>query len=154
MKIQKCKMESFAVIGKEGSTADGNGFIPALWSEATEHFAEVEPLALKDEHGRPVGFWGAMSDMSRSFLPWEDHFSKGLYLAGVQCGLDAQAPVGWTKWIIPAYEYLYVETEDENTFSNVICYMEEQEIPLVGAVHDFICPETGKNFQFFPIRKC
>lgn len=154
MKIQKCKMESFAVIGKEGSTSDGNGFIPALWNEATEHFAEVEPLALKDEHGRPVGFWGAMSDMSRSFLPWEDCFSKGLYLAGVQCGLDAQAPVGWTKWIIPAYEYLYVETEDENTFSNVICYMEEQEIPLVGAVHDFICPETGKNFQFFPIRKC
>lgn len=153
MKIQKCELESFAVLGKEGSTEDGNGFIPKLWADATEHFAEAEPFALKDAQGRPVGFWGAMSDMSRSFLPWQEHFSKGLYLAGVQCRADTQAPSGWVKWIIPAYEYLYVETEDEYTFSNVIRYMEEHDISLVGAVHDFICPETGKNYQFFPIRK-
>jgi len=108
--IQKCVMGSFSVIGKEGSTEEGNGFIARLWADATEHFAEVEPLALKDAQGRPVGFWGAMSDLSRSFLPWQDNFSKGLYLAGVQCKSDALAPAGWVKWTIPAYEYLYVET--------------------------------------------
>lgn len=35
-----------------------------------------------------------MSDFSRSFHPWED-FSKGLYLAGVECSDDAEAPDGW-----------------------------------------------------------
>ena len=153
MNIQKCSMDSFAVIGKEGSINDGQGFIGRLWADATEHFHEVEALAQKDEDGKPLGFWGAMSDMSRSFRPWEDNLSKGLYLAGVQCALDAQAPAGWVKWIVPACEYLYVETEDETTFSRMIGYMNEQGIELAGAVHDFICPQTGKNFQFFPICK-
>ena len=30
MKIEKCIKSSFTVIGKEGSTADGNGFIQKL----------------------------------------------------------------------------------------------------------------------------
>lgn len=54
---------------------------------------------LKDENGNISGIWGAMSDFSRSFQPWED-FSKGLYLAGVECNEDAEAPDGWTKWVI------------------------------------------------------
>ena len=93
-----------------------------------------------------------MSDLSCSFLPWEDGFTKGLYLAGVECVETAEAPVGWTKWVIPSYEYLYAECENENTFSRVINYMKENSIVLVGAVHDFTCPETGKNYMFFPIR--
>ena len=31
--------------------------------------------------------------------------------------------------------------------------MEENNVSLVGAVHDFACPQTGKNYLFFPIRK-
>jgi hypothetical protein len=93
-----------------------------------------------------------MSDLSHSFHPWEDDFSKGLYLAGVECDDDAEAPSGWTKWIIPGYEYIYVEVENETTFSNVLNYMHLNNLTLVGAVHDFTCPETGKNFMFFPIR--
>lgn len=97
--------------------------------------------------------WGAMSDFSRSFNPWEN-FNKGLYLAGVECVDDAEAPVGgWTKWIIPGYEYLYVECENDDTFPKAIEYMKDNNIPLVGAVHDFTCPQTGKNYMYFPIRK-
>lgn len=151
MKIEKCKKESFAVIGKEGSTLDGQGFIQKLWENANTHFNEVQPLAKKDENGQLLGIWGAMSDLSRSFLPWEDNFSKGLYLAGVECDDQAEAPEGWTKWTIPGYEYIYVEVEDENTFSNVLNYMSLNGFTLVGAVHDFTCPETGKNYMFFPI---
>lgn len=81
MKIEKCRKESFAVIGKEGSTLDGQGFIQKLWENANTHFNEVQPLAKKDEAGQLLGIWGAMSDLSRSFRPWEDNFSKGLYLA-------------------------------------------------------------------------
>lgn len=152
MKINKCIKESFVVIGKEGSTNDGAGFIQKLWEDANGHFHEVEQLAKKDEKGNIVGIWGAMSDFSRAFKPWEDGFTKGLYLAGVECLENAEAPVGWVRWVIPGYEYIYVECEDGNTFSQVIEYMNENNLALVGAVLDFTCPETGKNYMFFPIR--
>lgn len=151
MEINRCTKPSFVVIGKEGATTDGEDFIPKLWEDANGHFNEVADLAKKDEDGKLLGIWGAMSDLSRSFLPWEDGFTKGLYLAGVECVDDAEAPEGWTKWVIPGYEYLWVECEGGDTFPRVIKYMEENNLPLVGAVHDFTCPETGKNFMFFPI---
>ena len=153
MEYNRCKKESFVVIGKEGATTDGEEFIPRLWEDANSHFNEVEALAKKDEAGNLQGVWGAMSDFSRSFMPWEDGFTKGLYLAGVECVDGAAAPEGWTKWVIPGYEYLYVEYEGADTFPQVIKYMEENAIPLVGAVHDFTCPETGKNYMFFPIER-
>ena len=93
-----------------------------------------------------------MSDFSRSFNPGED-FIKGLYLAGVECNDDAEAPNGWTKWSIPGYEYIYVECENDDTFPKIIEYMKDNNIPLVGAVHDFTGPQTGKNYMYFPIRK-
>lgn len=152
MKLQRCEKKSFTIIGKEGSTLEGDGFIQKLWNDANSHFEEVRPLAKKDEDGQLVGIWGAMSDFSRSFAPWED-FCRGLYLAGVECNDDAEAPEGWTKWIIPGYEYISVEQEKEDTFSRTLQYLEENGISLAGAVHDFTCPRTGKNYMFFPVRK-
>ena len=152
MKIETYRKEAFTVIGKEGSTAEGEGFIPRLWNEANAHFAEVAALAKKDESGALVGVWGAMSDLSRSFRPWED-FEKGLYLAGVECVDGAEAPEGWTKWVVPGYEYLRAEREDEESFAQVLRYMRENGIPLAGAVHDFTDPQTGKDYMLFPIRR-
>ena len=108
MKVERCIKESFIVIGKEGSTLDGEGFIQRLWIDANSHFGEVQHLAKKDENGNICGIWGVMSDFSHSFDPWED-FRKGLYLAGVECRDDAEAPDGWKKWIIPGCEYIYAE---------------------------------------------
>ena len=153
MKIEKIVKKSFTVIGKEGSTLEGPGFIQRLWADANAHFAEVQPLAKMDGNGNLAGIWGAMSDLSRSFRPWEDGFSRGLYLAGVECADDAEAPDGWTKWIIPGYEYLRVECEGENTFSEMLDYLRQNQIPLAGAVHDFTCPVSGKNYMLFPISK-
>lgn len=153
MNINKCTKESFSVIGKEGSTKDGEGFIQRLWEDANTHFSEVATLAKKDEHGNLLGIWGAMSDFSRSFRPWEENFSCGLYLAGVECEDTAPAPEGWTKWTIPGYEYIYVEYEGGDTFPKTLAYLAENQMTLAGAVHDFTCPETGKNYMFFPIRK-
>ncbi len=152
MNIERCEKKSFVVIGKEGSTLDGAGFIQKLWDNANSHFTEVQHLAKKDENGNIVGIWGAMSDFSRSFNPWEN-FDKGLYLAGVECNDNAEAPDGWTKWIIPGYEYVYAECENDDTFSNTIKYLKDNNIPLAGAVHDFTCPQTGTNYMFFPIGK-
>lgn len=151
MNIEKRIKSSFSVIGKEGATSDGPGFIQKLWEEANVHFGQVQHLAKKDEKGNPVGFWGAMSDCSRSFKPWEDNFSKGLYLAGVECLDDAPPPEGWTKWTIPGYAYLCAEVESESTFSDVLAYMRANNMALVGAVQDFTCSSNGKNYMYFPI---
>lgn len=153
MEFNRCEMASFVVIGKEGSTKDGEGFIQRLWEDANSHFEEVAHLAKKDEDGNIVGVWGAMSDFTHSFQPWENGFSEGLYLAGVECVEDAEAPQGWTKWIIPAYEYIYVENEGGDTFGKVLAYLQENDLELAGAVHDFNCPQTGKGYMFFPVKK-
>lgn len=153
MEINKCIKESFVVIGKEGSTSDGADFIRKLWDDANSHFHEVEHLAKRDENGNLSGIWGAMSDVSRSFKPWQDDFKNGLYLAGVECVDEAEAPIGWTKWVIPGFEYIFVENESNDTFKKLIQYLQENNIKLAGAAHDFICPETGKNYIFAPIRR-
>lgn len=153
MEISRCVKESFTVIGKEGSTGDGEGFIMRLWEDANSHFGEVADLAIKDEKGNVAGVWGAMSDDSRSFLPWEDNFSRGLYLAGVECEAGAEAPEGWTKWVIPGFEYVYAAKMSEDTFSEVLEYLKEKGLELAGAVQEFNCPETRKEYLFFPIRR-
>ncbi len=47
MKFERCEKESFSVIGKEGSSLDGAGFIQKLWNDANSHFAEIQPFAKK-----------------------------------------------------------------------------------------------------------
>ena len=152
MNVEKISKNSFTVIGKEGSTLDGEGFIQRLWQDANGHFEEIEGLAKRDEQGNLVGVWGAMSDLTRSFRPWDD-FSKGLYLAGAECQDDAAALEGWVKWVIPAYESLVVEHENNQTFAEMIKYMRGNNLSLAGAVNDFTDPKTGKNYMYFPIRK-
>ena len=98
MKIEKCIKSSFSVIGKEGSTDDGDGFIQKLWDNANSHFNEVAHLAKRNENGGLCGIWGVMSDFSHSFNPWENNFSQGLYLAGLECSEDAQAPERRFLW--------------------------------------------------------
>ena len=55
MKVEKVSKNSFVVIGKEGSTLDGDGFIQSLWQDANTHFDEIADLAKKDESGNLVG---------------------------------------------------------------------------------------------------
>lgn len=152
IKIERYEKPSFAVIGKEGCTDDGEGFIQRLWADANAHYGEVQALAKVGEDGLPVGFWGAMSDMGRTYAPWED-FKRGLYLAGVEVRDDAEAPAGWVKWVIPGFAYLTAACDEPDTFGQMVTYMKAHDIPLVGAVHDFTCPRDGKNYLFFPIRK-
>lgn len=153
MEIEKITKPAFAVIGRLGSTADGEGFIARLWQEANAHFGEIEPLVKRDENGVPVGFWGAMSDFSLSFQPWVDGFSKGLYLAGAEVRDDAEAPAGWMKWNIPGFVYLRVKNDAPDTFPQILRYMEENDLTLAGAVHDFTDPADGQGYMYFPIKK-
>ncbi|MBP7402677.1 MAG: GyrI-like domain-containing protein [Clostridia bacterium] len=153
MDFSSCIKESFTVIGLEGSTRDGGGFIQALWKEANARFAEVSALAARNEQGDMLGIWGAMSDFSRSFLPWEDGFTKGLYLAGIETSADAEAPTGWTRWTVPGFEYLTCRDEGPDTFAAGLEQLRDRRLPLAGAVHEFTCPEDGQRYLYFPIRR-
>jgi len=150
--VVRFEKKAFSVIGKEGSTSEGDGFIQRLWAEANAGFGEIQAMAKKDTQGDLIGIWGVMSDFSRSFRPWED-FRKGLYLAGAECEDEAEAPEGWTKWTVPGFEYICVENEGEESFSQGLRYLEEHGLTLVGAVHDHTYPQTGKNYILYPIRR-
>lgn len=151
MKLEKITVNAFCVIGKAGSTEEGPGTVQRLWQEANAHFPEVAALAKKDAKGQPVGFWGAMSRQDMSFLPWEDDYSKGLYLAGVEAEEDAVAPEGWRKWIVPGFECLKVPAEGSDTFRETIQWLQANGMELVAAVQDFTDPATQKNYMLFPI---
>ena len=97
MEIEIIDLPAITVIGKEGlCTADKN-IAQQLWQEADAHFHEVAALGKKNPDGTYVGFWGAMSDESRSFRPWTHRFTRGLYLAGGSgCArrMDEMGPAG------------------------------------------------------------
>lgn len=152
MHITELTKKSFSIIGKEGSTLEGQGFIGRLWDDANGHFGEVAPLAKYDDNGNLCGIFGAMSDFSRSFMPWENGFTEGLYLAGVECRDDATAPEGWTKWTVPGYRYLVCENED-GAFPAMLAELEKRGLSLAGAVHDFHSPANGNDYLYFPIEK-
>lgn len=143
---------AFSVIGRQGSTEDGEGFIARLWQEANENFPEVAALAKRGTEGSFAGFWGLMSDEGMNFMPWEDGFTRGLYLAGVEVEDAAKAPEGWVKWDAPAREYMVAPAGPE-AFSLALKYIREQGWTLSGAVYDFTDPGSGESSQYFPIDK-
>lgn len=149
--VEVFRKDAFCVIGKPGSTNDGPGFIQRLWQDANEHFPEIAHLAKRDEEGSLVGVWGIMTNFAFEFLPWEDNFSKGLYLAGLEVETDAAAPKGWKKWIVPGFESWKVKVEGPDTFPETIAYMQEKHQPLVAAVQDFTDPADGQNYMLFPV---
>lgn len=151
--MERIIKHAFCVIGKEGSTDQGMGFIQQLWEDANGHFDQVAALAGLDENGNLAGVWGAMTDMQRSFQPWENNFSRGLYLAGIECGDDAVPPEGWVKWHIPGFEYLQVENNGDTVFSDTLAYMRKNNLPLAGAVQEWNVPALGKHYLMFPIRR-
>lgn len=152
MQIDRFIKPAFTVIGREGSTEEGPGFVQRLWQEANARYGEIAHLTLKDADGRPAGLWGAMTDPTRAFLPWADDFTRGLYLAGAECPPDAQPPEGWARWTIPGFEYLRVLCDSDTVFRDTLACMAREGLPLVGAVHDYTCPTTGASYMCFPIR--
>ena len=151
MGVERIVKQKFTVIGMEGSTKDGEGFIAKLWDAANARFGEIAQLCKRDESGAFVGFWGAMSDFSRGFKPWDD-FASGLYLAGAECMDGAEPPEGWTKWEVPAFEYLRFAQEAWE-FDQAVAHARDNGFSIAGAAHDFTDPKTGKGYIYIPIRK-
>ncbi len=155
MDIKHMKVESFAVLGLLGSTEDGKGFVQSLWQNVEHRFHEINHLALKDDQGIYLGFWGLMSDFDMNFLPWKN-FTEGYYLAGVEVDPDTEAPDGWTKWIYPECEYMVVRIEGEyqESMSKGLDYLKEHHLTLVAAMVDFMDPkDNGHPYIYFPIKR-
>ena len=156
MEIVTCELPACSVIGIEGRAEPGHNPAPALWEAANARFGEVEALALRDGTGMPVGIWGAMSDLSRQFLPWTDGFSRGLYLAGVQAPADVEPPEGWAKWTLPAFVCLRVKAEGDYAaaFRAGLEELGRRGLTLAGAVQECQCPAEGRQlYLFFPFKR-
>ena len=57
MQINKCVKRTFSVLGKQGSTKDGEFFIEKLWISADSYFPEIGDIAKKDEEVNLSGVW-------------------------------------------------------------------------------------------------
>lgn len=158
MKVDFIEKPSITVIGKlgQGKSDQGSVWVPPLWEVAHQNFHDITNLVKRDENGNPIGAWGAMSDVDNSFNPWSD---QGQYLAGFEVEDDASAPVGWEKWVIPPYTYAVVKCSMENygeAFNEILGrYFPENNLELVGAVHEFYSPQesNGDLYLYFPIKK-
>ena len=148
-------LPKIAIIGKKGLCTKEKNVVQDLWQQANSNFSDIADLGMKNADGSFVGFWGAMSDETMSFLPWTDDFSRGLYLAGIEVYEDTPVPDGWVKWVLPARKYLVTEVNPERygeTFETVInSLIPELGMKLAGAVCDFTEPATGQNKLFFPV---
>ena len=155
MKYEIIDLPQIAIIGKEGLCTKEKNVVQELWQQANSNFSDIADLGMKNADGSFVGFWGAMSDETMSFMPWTDDFSRGLYLAGVEVYQDTAVPEGWVKWVMPARKYLVTEVHPK-TYGTIFEYVIQSLIPelrlkLAGAVCDFTEPATGQNKLFFPV---
>lgn len=155
MKLAFRDFSSFSVLGREGSTEDGPGFIQGLWQAANEHFQEIAPYVLFEKSGAPQRLWGLMSDPTRSLAPWEDDFSRGLYLAGAQCRPDAPVPDGWAKWDVPALRMAVVPVQGDPgaAFREGLVFLEREGLKMAAAAFDMTVPAEGASYVCFPVER-
>ncbi len=151
MRLERCFIGDVIVIGLESEVREGENTVVRLWREANARFHEVEGLAQRDAQGNLRGVWGAMSDFSRAFKPWEQRFTAGLYLAGVQCPAYAVPPAGWNKWLVPGGAYACARQEGERFFARALEELAAQKMTLRGAAQEYICPRTSEMYVLFPI---
>ena len=99
----RVKKEAFAVIGKEGSTAEGEGFIQKLWQEAQRPFRGDRPPG---EAGPGRGAGGHLGGPSTDFFPLPSGpgrtaFARACTWRGWSAPTRRRRAAGWTKWTIP-----------------------------------------------------
>lgn len=155
MNVTRVSLPEIAIIGKMGLCTAENNKVSELWAQTNAAFGEIAALGMKEKDGNYTGFWGAMSDTEMQFQPWSNGYTTGLYLAGMEVGHDVEAPEGWTRWVMPARDYLVADV-DGDTYAAVFHTVLEDTIPamnlrLAGAVCDFTEPSTGRNKLFFPV---
>ena len=141
-------LPEIAIIGNEGLCTKEKNAVQDLWQQTGSNFSDIADPGIKNAVGSYVGFWGAMSDETMSFLSWTDDFSRGLYLAGLEVYEDTAVPDGWVKWVMPARKYLVTEVQPE-TNERISEYVIRSLIPepgmkMAGAVCDLLNRQPGR----------
>lgn len=142
---------------KKAGGPDDRDVVDHLWESFHADFSQVAAVAMKDPDGTYTGYWGVMSSErpDRNFAPWHSHYKTGQYLAGVEVNKDAEAPAGWTKWLLPARTYavadVQADTYEETYYTYINTIIPEMGLKLNGAICDYIDPPTGKTKLFFPV---
>src|SRR5574344_703251 len=157
MKFRLIHKSAFQVIGKEGSTDEGEGFIKKLYLDLEKHFTDIEPF-VKKVKGKVEGQYGLMSDFAYKFKPWEENFTKGLYLAGPVLsskGLDHDIK-GFKVWSVKEQDYFEVELEKDDNYQEVFNHFVYYQIPfemktLSGAAFDYYSFSKQKQYILFPV---
>jgi len=147
MKTEKCVKQAFTVIGKEGSTSDGEGFIHKLWESANSHFDEIQQLAKKDESGKDIygDFWPKWMDLENSiyrpvfikFIP----FICGIICRVLDCFVDA--PVVWLRKTVYKDSPLPHELPEGNPLTHAAAMVADK---VVWMLNKTVCKKK-------PIRK-
>ena len=153
------KVPAFYVIGKmgQGSAENKDAWIPPLWTATSDNVNEIAGHIKHDTNGLPSGIWAIMSDSGESFKPWDA--SGGKYLAGFEASDGSPAPDGWTKWRVPGYEYIVIETSLTNygeAFTHTITtLLPGKGLTLAGAVHErYPAPNDPTLVElYFPVRQ-
>ena len=139
--------DAFAVIGKagQGSADSFEEWTNPLWAALESGLSEIEGIVRKNAEGKPF-IWSALNDNSESNKRWgEPGFdSSGKYMAACEADVDAAAPNGWTKWIIPAQTYMVIEGTPAELESAYAAIVETHGPKIVGVGHSFF-PEYGND---------
>ena len=102
-----------------------------------------------------MGAWGLMNDESLSFLPPDERKSKKVvYLAGIETAVDAKPPKGYTKWVVPAFDYVYAPVVGQKTavIQEVMAYLDAHDLTFAACPFDFMPPGGGNMYLFFPVK--
>jgi len=138
MDFEKVKKESFAVIGKEGPVS-GNDYEEELWDMVRDGFMEVWPLN--------------KGGAQQSTNMWSLHSADGkLFLAGIEVEDDSVAPEGWTKWVVPAYEYIQVKNQI-GAEESAKTWLSGNNLELVGPVLRVSNLMDMTDTLCFPVKK-
>ena len=139
--------DAFAVIGKAGQGRGDNfhEWGEPLWALLESNLSEIEGAVRKNEDGKPY-FWGALNDNSESNKRWGEpgYEDSGRFMAACEADVDAAAPDGWVKWVIPAQTYMVVRStaaESESIYNPIA---EKLGPKIVGVAHAFF-PEYGND---------
>ena len=154
--IKTCHLESFTVIGLVGDNSSGPGYIGKLWMEINQKGKAIMHLAKKDGDGKIVGAWGLTNDETLSYLPLDKKTPKSLYMAGIEVEDRAKAPKGFTKWVVPAFDYLYAFAAANRleTIRDLLKYADDHGWEIAGSPFDFMPPDSkGEMVLFLSVKK-
>lgn len=153
MQYQRVTKPAITLIGltKSGAMADSATWIEESWLQLAAQLAAGKFL-INDEVSH---FWGAMTDRNHWLDPW---LEQGTYLAGIEVPAGTPCPWTWTKWILPAQEYVVVRTTFTQIEEAVAFVFEEvsvqEQVRVIGAIQEYY----GADFSplevalYFPIR--